>query len=119
MAYDAESKKFDAATDQILLAEAQLRQLAEKVRSYPEAAERLSQVTAALGLAATSLRANTVLLEQNSIAFRSFAADVIRRLDALERRQEHTQASIDTLSDQVQAQTPLLERASKKRGLVF
>lgn len=96
------------ATQDILNAEKSLRELAERVKSYPEAAQRLHEVCGALERTATSLQAAAGTLGKHEILMEQ----ANQRLCRLENM-------IDALSTALKQQSPLLEKAAGKRGIVF
>ena len=96
------------ATQEILHAEKVLRVLAERVKAYPEAAQRLNEVCGVLERTATSLHTAAGLLKKHE----ELMEQANQRLGRLENLME-------TLSTTLMQQSPLLEKAAGKRGIVF
>ena len=96
------------ATQDILHAERTLRELAERVKAYPEAAQRLNEVCSALERTATHLQTLTGILKMHGESMEQ-ANQRLGRLENL----------IETLSTTLMQQSPLLEKAAGKRGIVF
>lgn len=96
------------ATQDILHAEKSLRELAERVKAYPDAAQRLGEVCGALERTATSLQAATGILGKHEIL-----------LEQANQRLGRLENMIDALSAALKQQSPLLEKAAGKRGIVF
>lgn len=96
------------ATQEILHAEKVLRVLAERVKAYPEAAQRLNEVCGALESTATSLQSAAGILKKHE----ELMEQTNQRLGRLENM-------IEALSIALKQQSPLLEKAAGKRGIVF
>lgn len=100
--------ELNQATQSILHAEKTLRELAERVKAYPEAAHRLNEVCTALERTATSLQTAAGILKRHGESMEQ-ANQKLGRLENL----------IETLSTTLMQQSPLLEKAAAKRGIVF
>lgn len=96
------------ATQDILHAEKSLRELAERIKAYPEAAQRLNEVCGALERTATSLQTTEGTLKKHEILMEQ----ANQRLGRLENM-------IEALSTTLKQQSSLLEKAASKRGIVF
>lgn len=96
------------ATQDILHAEKALRELAERVKAYPEAAQRLNEVCSALERTATGLQSAAGILKKHEEVMEQ-ANQRLGRLEDL----------IETLVTALKQQFPLLEKAAGKRGIVF
>lgn len=96
------------ATQDILHAGKSLRDLAERVKAYPDAAQRLGEVCGVLERTATSLQTAAGTLKNHEILMEQ----ANQRLGRLENM-------IETLSATLKQQSSLLEKAASKRGIVF
>ena len=129
----SDDKELKQATQDILHAEKSLRELAERVKAYPEAAQRLNEVCNALERTAASLHTAAGLLKKHE----ELMEQANQRLGRLEQtmtgilkkhgesmeqanqRLGRLENSIETLSTTLMQQSPLLEKAAGKRGIVF
>ena len=144
---DAESQ-LRRATEDVLAAEKLLGELAERVRTYPEAAQRLQEVCGALDLATKGMQSAALSMSGHLAAMQA----AVRRVDAgiekmeqirssfvaviegantklaadvgdTSRRVDESSASvleaIKVVLTALEKQTPMIERASRKRGIVF
>lgn len=112
----------------VLEAKEQLRALAERVRTYPEAAQRLLEVCGALERTARGLNsASEAFAVQDKLMREAFAAqdklmrEAIQRLNETSKRMDAMGSSIlgaiASVATGLEQQRPLLEKAAKRRLL--
>lgn len=107
------------SVQEVLGAKEQLRVLAERVKSYPEAAERLGAVCSALDRVARGLAAAAEAFSAQDVLMRQ----AVNRLNETSHRMEAMGAeildAIKGLSVSLDNQKVLVEKAANKRGFSF
>ena len=118
---DAERNESDLkkAVQDVIHAEQCLRELANQVKGYPEAAQRLGEVSTALHQAADSLATVASAISSHERSMQQAVHRIDDAVGRIEVMRSSILAAVEKVSSSVDRQTPLLNKAAGKRGIVF